>query len=255
MLESIQLILDKFTPIGLEQIDDVSLMSRMEVKYLLTNVQLHTILNQACKSYYILEIAGKRKLNYSTTYLDTPDFEMYMAHHNNRSNRYKIRTRTYLDSNTSYLEYKNKTSPVFTLKERIRLKSNKLQNNSSEKKFIDKCTPFQLAELEPKLISEYIRITLVDKLKTERITIDLNLKFSHENESISLSNTVIAEIKRSEVSEVSEFIKLLRKEKIRTNNISKYCIGIALLIKTIKSNRFKSKLLMIKKLENDTYST
>ena len=50
--------------------------------------------------------------------------------------------------------------------------------------------------LKPQHWVNFDRITLVDKISIERVTIDLNLKFSNNMNSGSFEQIVVAEIKK-----------------------------------------------------------
>ena len=112
---NIDQILDKFQPIQLEEMDEVSLMKRLDQKFTIPS-KLITLLQKLNKEYRCLEIKGKRLFSYQTEYLDTADQQMFLLHHNGRVNRYKIRFRDYVESNLSFLEIKFKNNKSETLK-------------------------------------------------------------------------------------------------------------------------------------------
>jgi hypothetical protein len=93
---------------------------------------------------------------------------------------------------------------------------------------------------------------LVSKHQAERVTLDLNIEFSHDGVDEQLGDLVILELKQANASRKTPVYKALRRQQIRPFNISKYCIG---LIKThgheeLKHNRFKKKLLKIAKINH-----
>ena len=60
---------------------------------------------------------------------------MYLKHHNNKLNRYKIRFREYVDNDEKFLEVKYKTNTERTIKDRIKIKKEDLEiNEKNEKK-------------------------------------------------------------------------------------------------------------------------
>ena len=101
-----------------------------------------------------------------------------------------------MESADSFLEVKFKNNKKMTIK-------NRLENNSRQdaESFLLKHSPYDFVQLEEKLTAEYRRMTLVDKLKCERVTIDLNLRFSHADESYCIPNLVILEVKRNRFAE------------------------------------------------------
>jgi len=58
-----------FPPIALEEMNDVSLLKRVDTKFLTTESKLSEILSLLHDEYQILEIAEKRLMNYTTLYL------------------------------------------------------------------------------------------------------------------------------------------------------------------------------------------
>ena len=95
----------------------------------------------------------------------------------------------------------------------------------------------------------FSRITFVDKLKTERLTIDLDLNFSNEEKSGSFGNIVVAEVKKERVAQSSKFKVIAKEHRILPVRLSKYCMSTIDLDKDVKYNRFKEKLLLMNKLK------
>ena len=56
--------------------------------------------------------------HYQTVYFDTVDLALYTAHHDQRRNRYKVRSRRYVDSSQAFLEVKHKVNSNRTIKSR-----------------------------------------------------------------------------------------------------------------------------------------
>lgn len=87
--------------------------------------------------------------------------------------------------------------------------------------------------------------------KTERLTIDFNLRFHHlkSDGRDSLKHVAIIELKR-DGNVPSPALEIIRQLRISKSGFSKYCIGSALTNKELKRNNFKERLRMIEKLEN-----
>lgn len=252
-MTGIQEILKKFEPISLEEMDTVKLLNRADTKYLLNQDKLIPVLEQLAHHYRILEIEGKRYNNYKSLYFDTEDFRLYFDHHRGKLNRTKIRYRQYLDSELCFLEVKLKTNKGKTEKERIRRKdtdglTGEADFSERSKKFLEEVTRIPVSELRHKLNNYFTRLTFVHKYCKERLTIDLNLRFDNANASAPLHNLIIAELKQEKFSSRSDFITIMKKEKIYPSGFSKYCIGTLLLNPHLKRNSFKPKLLMLNKL-------
>ncbi|MBN2699327.1 MAG: polyphosphate polymerase domain-containing protein [Bacteroidales bacterium] len=245
--------LPHFKSIDLESIEKASLMRRRDSKYVYPVTRIPEILARLTDHYYILEIEHLRSHPYNTLYYDTRDMEMYHMHHRGLSFRQKIRFRTYEVSDTVFLEVKEKNNKGITVKKRIRSNGNKGIILSKEEEFLASATPYQHHEIVPVLENTFNRITLVEKNQKERITIDYNLCFMSPDRKqiIDLPGLSIAELKREGNLSASEFNTVLRQNGIYPMRFSKYCIGIAMLNPDIPQNRFKAKILKIKKINLD----
>jgi hypothetical protein len=136
----------------------------------------------------------------------------------------------------------------------MRIPVEKIEENLTleEQAFIEE-SMHEKVDLEPKLWSDYNRITLVNNEMTERLTLDTSLVFRWENETKTYNDIVIAELKQEKVNRRSPFYSVMKNNQVRPYRLSKYCIGAIELHtkKKLKYNRFKSKLLKLKKLNND----
>lgn len=250
-MNHIENILQSFDPILLEEMDQVKLMDRIDTKFVYRIDQLPDLLQDASKSYKVLEINQKRLFQYDTLYLDTFDNQMYMEHHNGNLNRYKIRFRNYVDSNKIFLEVKFKTNTGRTIKKRIKRKSIDKLDSKKARAFVESKTSYLYDSLEPKMSSKFFRATLVHKAMTERITIDVNLSYYNDSDEQDVSYLSIAEIKQGKFAENSDFYQILQSHRIHPTPFSKYCLGRILLDKDLKQNRFKTKLVTLNKLQHD----
>jgi hypothetical protein len=241
-------ILKLFKPIDLAQMDAVKLMDRQETKFAFHKQQLLDLLETLSKDYDILEVNGVRNSAYTSLYYDTPDFFLYHQHHNGRRNRYKVRHRTYLESDIGFFEVKFKNAKGRTQKSRISLLQEDTNYEVEKNQFIQKKTPINPQTLRPVVWINYKRMTLVSKQSLERLTIDTGLEMGFGSNSIALPGLVIAEVKQASKAE-SVFIKLMKDYHIRPGSLSKYCMAIGLTHAEVKKNRFKPYLTQLKKYD------
>jgi hypothetical protein len=236
-----------FDPISLEEMGKAELMDRTDLKYMFRFEQLDFFLSSVAEYYKVLEINGKRLFRYETVYYDTKSNKLYRNHHDGIMNRFKVRHRTYVDSNLGFLEVKVKNNKGRTVKERIKCSRPDSLNDKDTASFICSLVTIDPSELLEKIDVNYDRITLVSKSNAERVTIDLNLTFvSGGNENV-VDDLVIAELKRDAKME-SPFLKLMRDNNVKIGSMSKYCMGMAVLDMDPKKNNFKEGLLKIFKL-------
>ena len=249
MLE-IQKEIKKFQPITLNEMDEVALMTRVDKKYTTSNNCIVDIFNKINQHYDILEINGRRAFSYKTEYFDTANNILFKNHQNGKLNRYKIRFRDYLETKKSFLEIKFKSNKGITRKTRIDIPFQERIINSNSKKFIESQSPYLVKNLQIKVINHFERITLINILNKERVTIDFNLNFKSDilRTKSRISNLVIIEIKKEKGNKKSPLSSILKEKKIRPTSFSKFALGSCLLDKEIKYNSFKKKLLMINKM-------
>jgi hypothetical protein len=236
-----------FESITLKEMDNVKLMDRVDVKYLIPLTLLPQILIDCRGNYRILEVKNKRLCPYETLYYDTPDLDLYKAHQTGKMNRYKVRARNYVDSNLKYFEIKFKNNKGRTIKTRIRKEEILPQIDTESTNFLLNTTTLTSAEIGGVLWVDYTRMTLVNRYSQERLTIDLKLTFRDKNASKSYPEIVIAEVKQ-EKAKCSPFIDLMKKLHIQEGSISKYCFGMISMMDSIKKNNFKKQLQKINKL-------
>ena len=258
-------IVQMFEPISLAQMESVKLMNRIDTKYAVPRTVLPLILEAAKADYYVQEIDGKRIAMYDTMYYDTEDLEMYIRHHDRQLVRQKIRVRQYVDSNLTFLEIKRKNNKGRTSKKRIIVPGfditadtpsvlkhkRKADEAVTVSSFIDAKSRYEWSAISPHLWTKFHRITLVNKLKTERLTIDLDLVWDNvvSGEKKTFEDLVIIELKR-DGNVPSKMTHIMLDLRIHPLKISKYCIGTALTTPGVKKNRFKGKILRIVKMLN-----
>lgn len=239
--------LEQFEYIDLKEMDKVKLMNRKDTKYWFNSSELGVLLNRIYDDYLVMNIEHETILPYATTYFDTSVNSMFIAHHNGKLNRYKIRKRCYLSSSIGFLEIKYKNNKGRTIKQRVR--SDYFTTDFTEKEidFLRSQTPYLTHDLHVSLINNFSRITLVNKNFKERCTIDLNLKFNCIRKQVDLKNLVIVEIKSDGFASNSSLALALRDLRIKKNGFSKYCIGRVLTDHSLKRNAFKHKIRNIEK--------
>ena len=154
--------ISNFDKISLDEMNRVSLMKRVDTKFILTQSQLLEILSQIQENYKILEINGERLMEYSTLYFDTQNKKCFKDHHNGKLNRFKIRMRKYLVSDLCFLEIKKKNNLGVTNKIRTKIKDFETILSYQSKEFISNSKINNLI-LEPVLYNNFNRMTLVNK--------------------------------------------------------------------------------------------
>ena len=248
LAQRINKLLQSFDPITLLEMDRVKLMNRVDTKFAFSVNEFLEFLPSLAENYRILEIEGTRIPYYESLYFDDEKFSFFKDHHNGRTNRFKVRFRKYVESNLIFLEIKHKFKGR-THKSRIKvdaIPSKLLQHHEDFiKSIIDKNH-----SLRPVMWNSFNRMTLVNKVENERLTLDFDLTFKWEDHIQNFNNLIIAELKQETVNRNSAFFALMKVKCIRPYRLSKYCIGSIELYggSALKFNNFKKKLLKLKKI-------
>lgn len=254
--EQISELLTSFDGYKLNDLNNANLMNRVDSKFMLPLSFLPQLLQQLNGHYRVLDINGKRYFSYSNQYLDTPELDLYQAHHNGKLNRYKVRRRRYVDTATEYLEVKLKNNQKRTIKTRIKLtkdNNTNLEGKLDSTAFIEQQTKGQFSDLRVTQHSGYQRIALANEVKAERLTLDFNLWYNtpEGGNKVTLPGFFIAELKQNKKSKNSPFYQLMSKHHVFPTSFSKYCIGCALLYsKSVKANQFKPVLSRLTQLNH-----
>lgn len=247
-MESLTRKLSTFDPITLEEMSSIKLMNRIDTKFVTTQRQLMQLLDMARADYWAQDIRGERLSKYDTTYFDTGDFAMYRIHQTGHTGRQKIRFRTYVSSDLQFMEVKTKNNHGRTKKKRIKVTDMDLADDV-KRAFLAEHLRYDVADLQPAIRNNFERITLVNRAKTERLTIDTNLQFFNlvSGENRHMGPLVIIELKRDGLC-YSPVLEMLRQLHIHPHGFSKYCMGSAMTNSLLPVNRFKPKLRDVEKI-------
>ncbi len=243
--------LAQLPPISLDEMSGIKLMNRTDTKFVTNKEHLASLLALVHGQYYAQQIDSSRVANYLTLYYDTPSHRFYVDHHNGCQPRQKIRVRTYLDSDKTFLEVKTKNNHGRTKKKRITVPSQERADvvAAGGSDFTRGLTGETFDTILPTVQNRFQRITLVNFGKTERLTIDFNVSFHNHETGVDAEtgDLVIIELKR-DGNVFSPVLRMLRQLRIQPHGFSKYCIGTAMTNANVKTNSFKFKMIDITKL-------
>lgn len=242
--------LDDFESMGLDELDSLNFSDRRDTKSIFPNTIIPQLIDKLTTLYKILEVNGTRIFHYESLYLDTPDLKFYNDHHRNKARRHKIRFRRYVDHGSSFFEIKTKNGKGRSSKTRIPTNGDFSVLSNTLKDVIRESAGTDPDILFPSLQVMVHRITLLHKDGSEKVTLDFNVQFSTDGRKRGLKDLVIAEVKQVKYNADSDFFKIQRQFGIYPISISKYCVGVASLNDSVKTNRFKASLMRINKIVN-----
>lgn len=233
-------------PISLEDVvENAALQTRVDKKFLLTPKQFTDFIARLGQEFSVMQIDGLRTFRYRSTYFDTEDFEQYIAHRQGRRRRYKVRSRTYVDTDLCMFEVKTKGRRGTTVKHRREqpmADANVLTPANQEfvAEVLAQEYELEVPELRPVMHNAYRRATLVNPRDGERVTCDVELHFANDTVRVHGPDMVIVETKSADGRGVSD--QALAALGIRPVSMSKYCLGIASLHPELSANKW-SRLL------------
>lgn len=228
-------VLAALEPVTLAQLDQAQLHDRVESKVLLNQMDVAEALRRLKNDYFILEHDGERTQWYRTEYFDDLMLRSYHNHHNQKRNRLKARYRTYLNSDITYFEVKQNIDGR-TVKTRRRSERPNGVLWPEDALFFFETTGQTPDDLRPSLTVEYERLLLVRNDYSERVTIDLNIRYFSENNVAQHVGLAVCEFKQATLDRGSPAIVALSR---RPQRFSKYCMGLASCHPQLRRNRFK----------------
>ncbi len=234
-------IVDELDPIALDEVvDDASLLTRVDRKYVLTADRLADALGTIDVAPRVLEIDGRRSFHYRSTYFDTHDLRTFRDAAHGRPDRFKVRTRSYLDDGTCWIELKRRRRDGHTAK--VRAPHDPAASWTLDRaavRFLEAdpgCTA-AVGRLRPALTTAYRRATLV---LGQRVTIDDGVTcVPADGRGVATisGDTIVVETK-SRDARPGPLDRALWRHGVRPVRISKYGVGMAALRPDLPHNRW-----------------
>lgn len=252
MLDPVEGLLERLPPRALETMPAPTLLDRIDEKYLVPEALLPPLLAAAEGVYEVLTVRGAPSQRYETTYFDTPTLAFFRAHHSGRAIRHKVRERHYVATDARVLEVKTRAAGGRTVKLR------------SPRPAAAEAAPVSDADLPQEVLAAadaeplgavlrtcFDRVTLLHEGGLERVTIDRAVLVADDRRELRLDGVVLVEIKQA--SRVASPLRdALRVAGLRSQPMSKYCIGVSLLRPDVPHNRFKPLLTSLTRLRGQS---
>ena len=233
---------------GLEELNTAAaLQTRVDRKYVIPVLQAMQLLSSLDAGVRVLEMDGLRTFEYDSVYFDTPQLDSYLLAARGRRRRYKIRTRTYVDSAASFLEVKTEGGREATVKERIpygpadrsRITAEGLAYVNDTLAAAVGAVP--AGPLGPVLETRYRRTTLFLPGSGSRATLDEAVTWQRPGQTPwLLDGAIVLETKSG--STAGPLDRHLWANGIRPSRISKFATGMAALCPELPANRWHSTL-------------
>jgi hypothetical protein len=221
-------------PIGLDEITaSAALLTRLDRKYILPTDELPTLLERIGDDARVLEIEGRRAFGYRSLYFDTPELASYLGAARRRPRRFKVRTRSYLDTGLHVLERKTRDGRGTTIKERLPYGGDGTSLGPADRALL------AIPALRRTLVTRYRRTTLYLPATGSRVTVDTDLAWAlPDGAAVRLPGRAIVETKCAPGT-ASAVDRLLWSLHHRPGAISKYATGLAALRPDLPANHWK----------------
>lgn len=244
-------VLNDFPRIKLEDLQEGAQMERIDRKYPFHISRVPAVLKGLDSEYEIVLAAGSVISPYDSWYMDTPDLAFFKNHHSGFQNRVKVRYRSYPRTQTTFLEVKRKDNKGFTSKERVLSDTLNYPFTPDQLDFLEEnMKDFEPNVLQPSVYIEYDRIAFIPKHGNERFSIDFNISGQIDGKTTNFGEAVILEVMQDR-RHTTPIISRLRELRLREASMSKYCLTMSLLDKSLKSNLFKQDLRRLEKIMNE----
>ncbi|WP_439592076.1 polyphosphate polymerase domain-containing protein [Microbacterium sp.] len=235
--------LARFAPVGLDElVAEASLLTRVDRKYVVPRPVIDRLLGELDAGSRVLEIDGARDFAYESVYFDTPDLLSFRMAAQPRRRRFKLRTRTYLDIGTAYLEIKTRGARGATVKERSAYAAEHRAMLTITARD-DAAAAFDAIgvdagradDLDATLVTRYRRATLLSA--HGRATVDTDLAWVEPGGAgFTLPHLAIIETKSEGAASAVD--RLLWRAGCRPATVSKYATGLAALHPELPRNRW-----------------
>lgn len=227
-----------------ELVESAELLTRVDRKYLLTSADAAAALSGLPSATRLLTIDGRSDFGYSSTYFDTAGQHSFRSAATGRRRRWKVRTRSYLDTGDCWLEVKTRGPRGSTVKERIphdAAAAERLDRAATE--FVeDRLRAARVPlpgpwQARPAIQTAYRRSTLALPDGRSRATLDTGLRWRlPDGAEWSPPGAVILEVKTG--SSRTPLDRALWAAGHRPSRISKFGAGMALLDPSLPDHRW-----------------
>lgn len=253
MTDSLSSAVSSLPTVGLAELDErAALLTRIDRKYVVPAADVPLLF--AALDAQVLEIHGRRRFGYASTYFDTPDLASFRGAAHKRRRRFKVRTREYVDTGGAFVEVKTRGPRGSTVKRRIALDEPPPRESlgASAREFVGTTllrggvVDVDPGELVPVLDTVFERSTLLlpgapgadSPHPPSRATIDVDLRWAAPDGQHLATGPVLVVETKAAPGAPGELDRRLWALGHRPARISKFCVGLTLVTPGLSANRW-----------------
>ncbi|WP_436794672.1 polyphosphate polymerase domain-containing protein [Actinospongicola halichondriae] len=245
MTATVDAAVRRFSAIDLAELDQCAqLLTRKDRKYIVDAGILAALLEALPTDVRALETEHGRWSRYESVYFDTPRFDSFRLAATRRRNRFKVRTRRYVDPGTSMIEVKTKDRRGRTVKRRDPLDDGTADVLGTVRRFAEDFSQVRAHsdDLAPTVTTSYRRATLVLPQPHARVTLDADFRaVDVEGATVTLGDELVVETKTNGAPCLVDH--LLWRAGHRPITFSKYATALAALHPDLPHNRWNRVLI------------
>lgn len=229
-------------------IDRRRLLTRVDTKFLLRSRDLHTLMERlAARDYAVMRHESEASLQYRNLYFDTPGRALLRDHHRGRRPRHKVRIRHHMSRQLSFFEVKRKRPNDTTVKMRTSMPFQSMHLDAAARATLRNHRNVYADDLEAVMSIDFARTMLVGIETPERISIDVQLRFSESSRQETMPSAVVIEVKQARFHARSPAMLALRSSGAIPLRFSKYLTGAYLLWPSIRLSRYTSRMRRLRR--------
>jgi hypothetical protein len=237
--------LDMLQPVELDTlVEHAALMHRTDRKYVVPRDAARELVAALGDTHQVLSINDRRYTTYFTLYYDTDDFASARAHVQRRRQRWKVRTRLYVEDQLHRVEVKTKDNRGNTEKVMGVSHPDYFGTLSrDDRKFVafhlSDFPETKVRDLVPTAEVRYTRATLADLATGTRLTLDWGLTTRLADGDVWLDDQFVM-VETKGPASLSRADKTLHQLGVRSRSFSKYVSAASTMRPEIPANDFAS---------------
>jgi hypothetical protein len=226
-----------FRPLSLASLDArAALQRRLDNKYVVPVSRLEEIGEKLRGDHDVLEIDGTRVFEYESNYFDTPGLDCFRDHVDERTPRFKVRTRYYVTTAECFFEVKVKREGDETVKRHLGYEVDDRRTIRGPARELLAATlaecsiPSPRDELGLSIVTRFRRATLAARDEPERVTIDFGVELEAAGGQTAAIDRAHAIVETKTPDGDGPCDRLLARAGIEAVALSKYRVGVGLLV-------------------------